>query len=206
MDIRKVVPAVALAGAFGIPAVASASLIDRGDGLIYDDALDITWLQDASLGGDRSREGAVNWADEFVFRGLDDWRLPSMDVNGDTDVVDCRDVSEVVCRDNELGYMFYHNLDGSFGDDLTGDQGFIEGIQPFHWSSTVFDPDSDIWWGFRFRGGDQGGVLLDSAATWAVRSGDVSPTPVPEPFIGWLLAVGLASLGLVRRCARTGSG
>ena len=31
------------------PMVTSAALIDRGGGLIYDESLDITWLQNANL-------------------------------------------------------------------------------------------------------------------------------------------------------------
>lgn len=37
-----------------------AALIDRGGGLIYDDVLDITWLQDASLCGFRTWDDAVH--------------------------------------------------------------------------------------------------------------------------------------------------
>lgn len=114
-----------------------------------------------------------------------------MDVNGDMGVVDCRDVSEVACRDNELGYMFYHNLGGTSGDVLTGDQGLIENLQPIHWSGTLFTPDPRFTWGFPFRGGDQGGILEPPIAAWAVRPSDVSNTPVPEPPIVWLLTTGL---------------
>ncbi len=39
---------------------ASATLIDRGSGLIYDDVLEITWLQEASLGGFRTWDDAVH--------------------------------------------------------------------------------------------------------------------------------------------------
>jgi len=35
--------------ALGLAAPAQAALFDRGGGLIYDDVLDITWLQDANL-------------------------------------------------------------------------------------------------------------------------------------------------------------
>ena len=39
----------------------------------------------------------------------DDWRLASMDVNGDNNIVYCSLSTELACRDNELGYMFYQN-------------------------------------------------------------------------------------------------
>ena len=46
----------------------NATLIDRGGGLIYDDVLNITWLQDANLGagssfddGGSTTDGLMNW-------------------------------------------------------------------------------------------------------------------------------------------------
>ncbi len=39
-----------LAGGLGFTGAAQATLIDRGSGLIYDDELNITWLQDANYG------------------------------------------------------------------------------------------------------------------------------------------------------------
>lgn len=65
----------------GLSTVSSAILIDRGNGLIYDDVLDITWLQDADAGGFHFWPDAVVWAAGLVFplvNGFDDWRLPSM--------------------------------------------------------------------------------------------------------------------------------
>ncbi len=76
---------------------AQAALIDRGGGLIYDDVLNITWLQDANYGAGSSYDNgttatdglmtwdnAVAWVDTLVFhdsvRNVDytDWRLPTM--------------------------------------------------------------------------------------------------------------------------------
>ncbi len=34
--------------AFGLSGMAQAALFDRGGGMIYDDVLDISWLQDAN--------------------------------------------------------------------------------------------------------------------------------------------------------------
>ena len=80
---------------------AQATLIDRGGGLIYDDVLDITWLQDANLGGRMSWNNAVEWTDNLSYGGFDDWRLPSVDVNGDQGIsgffdgiVDCSTATE----------------------------------------------------------------------------------------------------------------
>ena len=83
---------------------AHAALIDRGGGLIYDDVLNVTWLQDANYvnttGYDDELRGyntdgrlywheAVAWAENLVFYdsvrdvNWDDWRLPrTLPVNG----------------------------------------------------------------------------------------------------------------------------
>ncbi len=43
---------------------AQAALIDRGHGLIYDDVLDVTWLQDANYAktSGHDADGLVNWS------------------------------------------------------------------------------------------------------------------------------------------------
>lgn len=52
---------------------AHAALIDRGNGLIYDSAQDITWLQDANLAvGAGNWASATAWADNLVYGGYDD--------------------------------------------------------------------------------------------------------------------------------------
>ena len=46
-------------------AVVQAALFDHGNGLIYDDVLDITWLQDANYEQTSSNDadGRMNWVD-----------------------------------------------------------------------------------------------------------------------------------------------
>jgi hypothetical protein len=119
-----------------------AALFDRGNGLIYDDVLDITWLQDvthARTSGYNSSGlfnwfEALAWADQLVYAGFDDWRLPrvrpikgpgfdvsNVTTNGSTDFAynisypgrvnpfDPPAVSDGFTG-NELAHMFYVNL------------------------------------------------------------------------------------------------
>jgi hypothetical protein len=84
--ILALLAGVALSGA------AQAALHDRGSGLIYDDVLNLTWLQDANYAKTRGYDAdglmnwstATTWADTLVYhdsvRNVDysDWRLPTM--------------------------------------------------------------------------------------------------------------------------------
>lgn len=116
-------------------AFSDAALINRGSGLIYDDALNITWMQDASylLTSGASSTGLVthtnasSWVDNLVFGGYDDWRLPTMlpangtsynysfSWNGSTDRGFHNDGTN-----NEMGYMFYNNLSNISLYSMTG--------------------------------------------------------------------------------------
>ena len=65
---------------------ANAKLIDRGGGLIYDDVLNITWLQDAhyeATSGDHEDWSmtwyqAKDWVDNLVYADHNEWHLPSI--------------------------------------------------------------------------------------------------------------------------------
>ncbi len=74
--MRYLLKALVAMCAMSIWSGVSATLIDRGNRLIYDDVLDITWLQDANLDGSKNWDDAVDWADSLVYEGYDDWRLP----------------------------------------------------------------------------------------------------------------------------------
>jgi len=88
---------LALLAGIALSGAAQATLIDRSGGLIYDDVLDITWLQNANYGAGSSYDNGGNttdgrmtwdnaeaWADTLVYhdsvRNVDysDWRLPTM--------------------------------------------------------------------------------------------------------------------------------
>jgi hypothetical protein len=110
--------------ACGLSGTAHATLIDRGSGLIYDDVLNITWLQDANYAktSGYDADGMMTWADanawaaNLVYGGYDDWRLPDVDpigaafnynlsYNGTTDFA-----YGITSQNSELAYMYYVNL------------------------------------------------------------------------------------------------
>ncbi len=129
--------------------VSHAELIDRGNGLIYDTDLDITWLQNANYGagsvyddgsdttdGRMSWPNAVAWADTLVYEGYNDWRLPqTRPVNGTSYVYDWSHVGSTDRGENvsapgsaysgstasEMAHMFYNSL-GNIGEyDVSGE-------------------------------------------------------------------------------------
>ncbi|MDZ4401401.1 hypothetical protein [Prosthecobacter sp.] len=108
-----------------------AALHDMGGGLLYDDVMDVTWLQDADYArtsgfkpnGKMPFADAVKWASELVYhdpvrnKDITGWRLPKVGpvagdkINGRF----CFDGSSdegygITSPRSELAYMFYVNL------------------------------------------------------------------------------------------------
>ncbi len=166
----------------------------------YDDVLDITWVTDAALSGSDTWEYQRDWASDLDYLGFKDWRLASMKVLAGVptgtagSVVNCSTASEEDCRDNELGYMYRHNLADIPGNDKRGthtvDGVTLTGIQTEYWSGTQH-VESNVAWFFRF---DLGGEVSDGTFHdrygWAVRPGDV---PLP----GAVVLMGTALVGLL---------
>jgi len=74
---------------------AQATLINRGGGMIYDSAQNLTWLQDANAGagssfdnggsttdGRMTWDNATAWAASLTVGGLSGWRLPTVTDTG----------------------------------------------------------------------------------------------------------------------------
>jgi hypothetical protein len=170
----------------------------------YDDVLDITWATNANLRGFNTAgpwDDLTAWASGLDYLGFDDWRLASVDVNGDTAVIDCNGATEQACRDNEMGYMFYQHMGGTSGTSEQGDQ-TVDGVLLTNvtgdmWTDTEIDADHAYT--FFFRLGSQHNFLKTVTTNgWAVRVGDVSAVPVPAAV--WLFGSGLLGLiGVARR-------
>src|SRR5512139_3405127 len=97
--MRRLLSVIIVLGlVMGLAVAAYADLIDRGGGLIYDDVLNITWLQDANLSATNTF-GITGWnanrntwtaTQDWItamnaanYLGFSNWRLPTtLPVNG----------------------------------------------------------------------------------------------------------------------------
>ena len=123
---------------------AQATLYDRGNGLIYDNELDITWLQDANYAnttgyvtvggrdvtvtdGKMTWDESIEWSRQLNYAGYSDWRLPDVKpVNGNTFQINVSfdgstDFGEhITSPQSELSYMYFVNLNNASAHDLSG--------------------------------------------------------------------------------------
>jgi hypothetical protein len=69
---------VAVAAALAYSGTASATLMERGNGLIYDSVLNVTWMQNAdpAPGFFFNWFDALAWAADLTFDGLTDGAYP----------------------------------------------------------------------------------------------------------------------------------
>lgn len=164
-----------------------AALVDNGNGLIYDTVLDITWAQPNNIG--RNWDDANAWAAGLTLGGASDWRLPYISVAAGAGPftgtpVDCNTATEEQCRDNELGYMFYHNLSGTNGNSIltSGDPDLALfpalGSNDF-WSGT--ESSFQAAWGYTFGSGGQISYFQGFGLySWAVHAGNVGVVSAPD--------------------------
>jgi hypothetical protein len=190
--------------ALGASSVANAALYSRLDGAaVYDSDLNITWTSDANINGLMNWAQANTWAAGLVLGGVSGWSLPttlqpdySCDYNpGDTYLNGSWGYH---CTGSEMGHLFYTELGGVAGSDLTATSPFSNFQRGYYWS-TEFAPGTEGAWAFALMYGYQ--YMLqksDSAYALAVRPGDIAAVPVPAAV--WLFGSGLLGmLGVARR-------
>ncbi len=136
----RLVVQIAATLALGLSTTAQATLMDRGNGMIYDSDQDITWLQDANYAktsgydddGRMYWDEAMAWVDGLIYGGYDDWRLPTIIDTDEPGVGDWNNMLggndsgyNVDTSTSELAYMFHdilgneswHNTDGTTNYD-----------------------------------------------------------------------------------------
>ena len=199
--MSKQLKVLTLIAALGFSGAASAALVNRGGGLIYDSDLNITWLADANYArtsgydadGLMTWSAAMIWAGNLSYGGYTDWRLPTSDT-----------CSGFNCTGSEMGHLFYNELGGTAGYSILSstdpDRALFMNVQSYSYrSGTVYAPDTTSAWAFRFDAGNQGATRKTiNYYAWAVRDGDVAAVPVPAAV--WLFGSGLLGLiGVARR-------
>ena len=190
---------------------AHAGLVNRGGGMIYDSTLNITWLADWNyaktsghhVDGAMDWSSANDWANNLVFGGFDDWRLPSAQNTDGSGV--CGPAFD--CSDSEMGHMFYNNWGATRGQDFfnganAANLALFSNVQAGpYWTGTDYGPDPGSAWFFytASTGGFQTYVSKRPPLfAVAVRAGDV-----PEPQTAALALVALAAMVLAGKRRRT---
>ncbi len=204
---RNIAGSLMAAAILLLPAASGAELHDRGNGLIYDDVLDITWLSDAGPAPAMTWTDALAFADGFVHGGFDDWRLPTTLQPDSTCSSQTGGFSAGTgCMGSEMGFMFYVNLSGTALQPIetSGDPdlALFTNLDNTNWSSD--EVNASQAWLFHFSSGAQGfNPKTQLFVPWPVRDGDsVSSVPSVGAY-GRTLLVGLlgaaAVLGLKRK-------
>lgn len=197
-----------------LPGIAHATFIDRGDGLIYDDVLDVTWLADANLAqteafgvGGITPDGLMSWttANDWItalnagsFKGLDNWRLPATTQPDPT--CSLQNTGGIAgqgggfnCTGSEMGHLY------NVGGVTSADPGpFINVQSGDYWSQTEFAPNPTGVWAFVFGPGIQATAVKDVSFlfAWALRDGDVqSVMEAPTRLLLVVTCLALAGLG-----------
>ncbi|MDP2030962.1 MAG: PEP-CTERM sorting domain-containing protein [Thiobacillus sp.] len=194
-------------GLFSLNGAAQAALHDRGGGLIYDDDLNVTWLQDANYAqtsgytnGPKSWSIAATWVANLSYYDsvrdvtYTDWRLPSSDT------------CVGICFNGEMGHLYYDELGGVTYGSITAHHNdnyslFRNLYDSYYWTSTEYVPNTGIHMIFTMGSG-----LQDSSYDFgpqyyamAVRFGDVAAIPEPETYAMMLAGLGLLGFAVHRR-------
>jgi hypothetical protein len=186
----------------GLVSTANAALFPVTSGplaglAVYDSVLDITWTQDADINGLGNWANQTTWAAGLGLGGFSDWRLPNMDVNGDSTVINCSGGGVTGCADNEMGFLYYEEGITCTAPGPFSNIGCLTSPSTNnYWSSTELIANNR--WNFRFLVGDQFGLNEASQiSAWAVHDGNIGMVPVPAAV--WLFGSALGLLGWLRR-------
>ena len=161
-------------------------LIDRGNGLLYDVARNITWLQDANYAKTvgRSVDGRLNWHEAMAwvaglrYRGITGWRLPDARGAGGSGPRQGENNA-----DGEIGHLFLVASKRMSPPDLQ-----LKNYDPYRIYWCRNEASATEAWGYKMLGLKQGTLpkqpdqfgdisvpTADPTLAWPVHDGDVAP-------------------------------
>ena len=200
---------------------AQAALVNRGGGMIYDTTRNITWLANMNVNGLLNWGTATAWANNLVYGGFSDWRLPTLNPADTTCSNNFNPGSGFPnqyfgtgCTGGELSGLFVTDLGNKAGESVLNQVGdtpeqianlalFSNVQSDFYWSGTEYAPNPTLAWNFFTHVGFQNDFVKASALyAVAVRPGDVAASVLePQTLALALLALGPTVVARRRRPA-----
>jgi hypothetical protein len=176
LKFKRVLIAGALAFVMGS---AQAALIDRGGGLLYDNVLNVTWLQDANFAktsgydadGRMFWQEASAWASNLSYYDsvrnatYSDWRLPNTSavsggafnyawsLDGSSDYgynISASGSLYAGSTGSEMAHLYYTSLGYVAGQAVTNAGPFSNFQADYYWSATPFAPSMVSGYAFDF--------------------------------------------------------
>lgn len=181
-----------------------ATLIDQGNGLIYDSDINLTWLYDPNYSmtsgydadGLMTWDEAVTWVNNLSYQGHNDWRLPTTNQPDSACSIQNESGSYGYnCSGSEMGHLLFREFGGvvlgGYDPDLLLFQNLLGG---FYWSATEQASNADAVWIFDFYNTYQIPYYREGNVfrAWAVADGNIASVPEPPSLI--LLASGVVCL------------
>ena len=201
--------------------------------MIYDSTRNITWLADMNyaqtsghtgtgvdVDGKMTWSAATAWADNLVYGGFSDWRLPTLNPADTT----CSNFASgggfpnqyfgTGCTGGELSGLFVTDLGNKANESVlnqvgdtpeqTANLALFSNVQSWeYWSGTEYAPNPAFAWTFATNVGNQSIFgMLNVLYAVAVRPGDVvASVPEPQTLALALLALGATVVARRRRPA-----
>jgi hypothetical protein len=176
-----------------------AALINLENGIIYDDVLDISWLQDtksaetldSNVSASMSWNDANNFAENYVLNSYDNWRLPTLTLLQSCYNYDGSCDSGYNNVNGELSHLFYSSLSnpglcqGVIGNICVRNSdwrnlntheftNWTKSSVEVFWYSTLDTNNSNAAWTFNTYFGRQSVASINSTAiAWLVHDGKI---------------------------------